>query len=76
MQIPSASRDRIARHRTAQRERGLRAVTLWLPDLADPGYRARLADECRRLAQMSDEEAAIADDFSQLAGPEATDGWR
>jgi Protein of unknown function (DUF3018) len=76
MQTRPSSRDRIARHRTAQRERGLRAVTLWLPDLTDPGYRARLADECRRLAQMTDEEAAIADDFAQLAGPGAADGWR
>lgn len=53
----------------------MRAVTLWLPDLTDPGYRARLADECRRLAQMTGEEAAIADDFAQLAGPGAADGW-
>ena len=76
MQTRPSSRDRIARHRTAQRERGLRAVTLWLPDLTDPGYRARLADECRRLAQMTAEETAIADDFAQLAGPGAADGWR
>lgn len=76
MQARPSSRDRIARHRTAQRERGLRAVTLWLPDITDPGYRARLAAECRRLAQMTDEEAAIADDFAQLAGPTAMDGWR
>jgi Protein of unknown function (DUF3018) len=69
VQTRPSSRDRIARYRTAQRERGLRAVTLWLPDLTDPGYRARLADECRRLAQMTDEEAAIAGDFAQLAGP-------
>jgi hypothetical protein len=25
---------------------------------------------------MTDEEAAIADDFAQLAGPGATNGWR
>jgi hypothetical protein len=25
---------------------------------------------------MTGEEAAIADDFAQLAGPGATDGWR
>jgi hypothetical protein len=76
MQARPSSRDRIARHRTAQRERGLRAVTLWLPDLTDPGYRAHLADECRCFAQVTDEEAAIADDFAQLAGPGATNGWR
>jgi len=76
MQPHPSSRDRIARHRTAQRERGLRAVTLWLPDLGDPGYRARLADECRRLAQMTVEETAIADDFARLTGLGEEDGWR
>ena len=76
MQPRPSSRDRIARHRTAQRERGLRAVTLWLPDVSDPGYRARLADECRRLAQMTAEETAIAEDFAQLGGPGTADGWR
>jgi hypothetical protein len=45
-------------------------------DLADPGYRARLADECRRLAQMACEEAAIADDFAQLVGPGVDEGWQ
>jgi hypothetical protein len=76
MQPRPTSRDRIARHRASQKERGLRAVVLWLPDLNDPHYRARLAEECRRLSRMTAEEAAIVDDFAQIAGPGPDDGWR
>jgi antidote-toxin recognition MazE-like antitoxin len=71
---PASSRDRIARYRTAQRERGLRPVVLWLPDVNDRTYRARLTDECQRLAQLTHEEDAIAADFACLR--ERTEGWR
>ncbi len=74
MVAPAPSRERIARHRATQRKRGLRPVVLWLPDVNDPGYRERLADECRRLARLTPEEAAIASDFESLAGH--TEGWR
>ena len=67
-------RDRIARHRAAQRERGLRPVVLWLPDVNDPAYRARLANECRRLAHLSPDEEAVAAGFARLA--RQTEGWR
>jgi len=70
----SSSRVRIARHRAAQRARGLRPVVLWLPDLNDPDYRARLAEECRQLAALTAAEDALAEDFAQLAA--RTDGWR
>jgi hypothetical protein len=69
-----SSRDRTARHRTAQRARGLRAVVLWLPDVTDPAYQARLADECRRLAELTPNENALAADFAPLAG--RAEGWR
>jgi len=74
MEARASSRERIARHRAAQRQRGLRPVVLWLPDVNDPAYQARLADECRRLAHLTAEEEAIADDFAQLAA--RTEGWR
>jgi hypothetical protein len=74
MEARTSSRDRIARHRAAQRERGLRPVVLWLPDVNAPGYRANLADECRRLAQLTPEENAMAADFARLSG--RTEGWR
>ena len=74
MEARASSRDRIARHRTAQRERGLRAVVLWLPDVNDPAYRARVADECRRLSVLTADEEAMADAFERNAAE--TPGWR
>lgn len=74
MVAQASSRERITRHRAAQRKRGLRAVVLWLPDINDPGYRERLADECRRLALLTSEEDSIAAEFAGLA--ERTEGWR
>jgi hypothetical protein len=74
MVAPASPGKRIGRHRAAQRTRGLRAVVLWLPDVNDPGYRERLADECRRLARLTPVEDAIAADFARLA--ERTEGWR
>jgi len=74
MEALTSSRNRTARHRAVQRQRGLRAVVLWLPDVNDPAYRARLADECRRLAHLTAEEDATAADFARLA--EQTEGWR
>jgi len=74
MQTRASSRERIARHRAAQRERGLRPVVLWLPDVNDSGYRTRLADECRRLSKLTPEEDEMAADFAHLA--EQTEGWR
>jgi Protein of unknown function (DUF3018) len=70
----ASSRDRIARYRARQRDRGLRPVVLWLPDVNDPRYRARLADECRRLARLTREEEAIAAGYARLAA--RTEGWR
>jgi hypothetical protein len=74
MAATASSRERIARHRAAQRERGLRPVVIWLPDVNDASYRALLADECRRLAQLTSDEDAVAADFIHLA--EQTEGWR
>lgn len=68
------SRDPIARHRAAQRQRGLRPAVLWLPDVNDPTYRARLTDECHRLAHLTPDEDTMAGSFAQLAG--RTEGWR
>jgi hypothetical protein len=69
-----SSRDRTARHRTAQRASGLRAVVLWLPDVTDPAYQARLADDCRRLAVPTPDETTMAAGFARLVG--RTEGWR
>jgi hypothetical protein len=74
MDARASSRDRTACHRTAQRARGLRAVVLWLPDVADPAYQARLAEECRRLADLTPDETTMAAGFARLGG--RTEGWR
>jgi hypothetical protein len=73
MEARASSRERIARYRTAQSKRGLRAVVLWLPDVNDPAYQARLADECRRLSHLTADEDAMASAFEQNAGQ--TPGW-
>jgi hypothetical protein len=69
-----SSRDRVARHRAAQRKQGLRPVVLWLPNVSDPAYRARLAEECRRLAQLTPDEDAMAASFARRAA--RTEGSR
>ena len=74
MDARATSRERIARHRAAQRKRGLRPVVVWQPDVNDPAYRARLADECRRLAQFTPEGTSMAAGFARLAG--RTEEWR
>jgi Protein of unknown function (DUF3018) len=53
---------------------GARPVVLWLPNTRDPDYRARLADQCRRLAQLTADEEAMAAAFEQQALK--TSGWR
>jgi hypothetical protein len=73
MDARPSSRERIARHRAAQRQRGLRPVVLWLPDVNDPAYQVRLAEECRHLVRLTPEEDAMAAGFAQLAG--RLEGW-
>jgi Protein of unknown function (DUF3018) len=54
---------------------GLRPVVVWLPNTRDPEYRARLADQCRRLAaDLTADEEAMASAFEKEAAQ--TPGWR
>jgi hypothetical protein len=64
------SRDRIARYRAAQSERGLRPYVVWLPDVNDPDYQARLASDCRRLARLTREEETLARGFVPFGATE------
>jgi hypothetical protein len=57
-----------------RRSLGARPVVLWLPNTRDPDYRARLADQRRRLAELTADEEAIATAFEQEAAQ--TPGWR
>jgi hypothetical protein len=74
METHASSGNRTARHRTAERARGLRPVVLWLQDMTDPDYQARLAEECRRLADLTSDENAVAAGLARLAG--RSKGWR
>jgi Protein of unknown function (DUF3018) len=68
------ARGRAARFRDRQRAKGLRAATIWIPDIRDPAYRARLDAACRELADLSradadaDAAAGLADAFKYTAG--------
>jgi hypothetical protein len=42
-------------------------------DLSDPDYRARVAEECRRLAQLTPDEEAMAAAVERLTA--TTPGW-
>jgi hypothetical protein len=53
---------------------GARPVLLWLPNTRDPDYRARLADQCRGLAELTAEEEAMAAAFERESAK--TPGWR
>lgn len=74
MESSEPSRARVARHRASQRARGLRPVTLWLPDPNDPAYRARMAEECRRLSRLTPGEDAMASAFEARIAD--TSEWR
>jgi hypothetical protein len=52
----------------------MRPRVLWLPNTRDPEYRARLADQCRRLADLTADEEAMAIAFEREAAQ--TPGWR
>jgi hypothetical protein len=52
---------------------GARPVVLWLPR-DDSDYRARLADQCGRLAQLTSDEEAMA--AAAERGTAQTPGWR
>lgn len=65
---------RAARFRDRQRAKGLRPATIWIPDIRDPAYRARLDAACRELAALmpaeadADAAAGLADAFTYTAG--------
>jgi len=65
---------RAARFRDRQRAKGLRPATIWIPDIRDPAYRARLDAACRELAALApaeadaDAAAGLADAFKHTAG--------
>ena len=65
---------RAAKFRDRQRAKGLRPATIWIPDIRDPAYRARLDAACRELAALptaeaeADAAAGLADAFKYMSG--------
>lgn len=54
------SRERTRAYRERLRERGLKPVTIWLPDIDDPKIRAQIEEGCRLLDQSDDEKDVLA----------------
>jgi hypothetical protein len=63
MRAPSSTR--VARLRARRRADGLRPVVLWLPDTTSAAYRARIAEQCARLARLTPDEQAMAAAFER-----------
>jgi hypothetical protein len=73
-QASPSSATRVSRLRARRRANGLRAVTLWLPDVNDPACRAQLAEQCRQLAVPTADQEQIAE--AGLRALLDTPGWR
>jgi len=70
--MPTATSERVQKHRAALRESGLRPVQIWVPDTRRAGF----AQECRRqslLLQDDAQEREIADWLEVMAD---RDGWQ
>jgi hypothetical protein len=73
-QAVHSSANRVNRLRARRRANGLRAVTLWLPDINDPTCRAQLVEQCRMLAVPTADEERMAE--AGLRALLDTPGWR
>ena len=76
MNHTKAATTRAAKFRDRQRAKGLRTVTIWVPDLRDPGYRQRLAAACEELAALSSAEAATDAAAGLSVASMHMPGWR
>jgi hypothetical protein len=65
---PKSPRERARDYRARMRAKGLRPVTLWVPDLSDPEVRARIDRDCRAI-----NEADKKDDIYEWL--EAVQDW-
>ena len=58
-QTKSAGAKRVQRHRDALRAKGLRPVTLWVPDTKDPAFIAEYQRQSRLLGMSPHEDALL-----------------
>jgi hypothetical protein len=74
MSESNTAKTRAAKFRDRQHEKGLRPATIWIPDVRDPAYRARLDAACRELAALApaeaeaDASAGLADAAKHMSG--------
>ena len=52
---PKSSRERTRAYRERLRAKGLKPVTLWLPDMNDPEVRAQIQRDCRLISESPEE---------------------
>ena len=50
---------RVRRHREALRHKGMRPITLWVPDTRSPEFAAAAAEACRRANEADKTDPAI-----------------
>jgi hypothetical protein len=63
--MPVGSADRVRRHREAMRKKGMRPITLWVPDTRSPEVLAEAARQCR-LANEADKTDPAVQFFDDL----------
>jgi Protein of unknown function (DUF3018) len=53
------SADRVRRHRAEMRRKGMRPITLWVPDTRSPEFAAAAAEACRRANEADKTDPAV-----------------
>jgi hypothetical protein len=59
-QRSASSRDKVRLFRQRRREQGWRKFEIWVPDLENPEFRARVAEQCKSIAAGQDSAGAQA----------------
>ncbi len=68
---PSSSARRTAAYRERMRAKGLKPVTIWVPDRRDPAYR----EQCRRAVAAINAAADDPEERALAAWAEAAADW-
>lgn len=62
---PATTTARVRRHRQELRKKGMRPITLWVPDTRSPEFAAAAAEACRR-ANEADKTDPVVKFFDEL----------
>ncbi len=74
MPAPSTLPLSVSHHRPAQRTKAQNKAVAGLPDTQSEAHLAEMAEACRKLAELTDDEIAMADAFAKAMGQ--IDEWR